>query len=92
MNDSWREFLLPEAVIWLALLVLLGLTLAAAFVLSGTMGTTANIAIAVAKALLVVLFFMHLRHSSNIIRLASILGILWLGLMLTLTIADFLAR
>lgn len=92
MNGRWRELVLPEAVIWLALLVLLGLTLAAAFVLSGSTGTTANLAIAAAKALLVVLFFMNLRHSSSVIRLASMLGILWLGLMLSLTIADFVAR
>ncbi len=92
MNESWRDFLLPEAIVWLALLVLLGLTLATAFMPLGALGTAANLGIAAAKAVLVALFFMHLRHASGIDRIASILGLLWLSLLFTLTIADFLAR
>lgn len=92
MTGSWREFLLPEGAVWLALVALLGLTLAMAFMPLGSAGTVANIAIAATKALLVAVFFMHLRHAIAVVRLASILGLLWLGLLLALTVADRLTR
>jgi cytochrome c oxidase subunit 4 len=73
-------------------MALLGLTLGSAFVPMGAFNTAVNLAIATAKALLVAIFFMHLRHASGLNRVASTLGLLWLALLLVLTVADFLAR
>lgn len=92
MNENWREILWPEGAIWLALLALLVLTIATAFIPLGGLGTAANLGIAAAKALLVAMFFMHLRQSTGLNRLASVLGLLWLGLLLSLTLSDVLAR
>jgi cytochrome c oxidase subunit IV len=49
-------------------------------------------AIAIVKALLVVMFFMHLRHSSGLTWTFAFAAFLWLGIMMTLTSADYLAR
>lgn len=91
MNSRWRELLWPEAAVWLALVVLLGTTLAAAFI-PMRYGTAANLGIAAVKAILVAAFFMHLRRASGLDRLASILGPFWLALLIGLVVADLLAR
>lgn len=92
MNVRWREVLWPEAGVWLVLMALLCLTLAAGLAPLGPLGTAANLAIAAVMALLVAAFFMHLRHTSGLNRLASALGPLWLAVLLLLTLADVLSR
>lgn len=92
MNENWREILWPEGAIWLALLALLALTVFSAFMPLSGFGTAANLAIAAAKALLVAGFFMHWRQTTGLNRLASVLGVLWLSLLLALTVGDLLAR
>jgi cytochrome c oxidase subunit 4 len=48
--------------------------------------------IAVAKGLLVVLFFMHLAHSSHRTQVVAAAGLLWLVIMITFTLSDVLTR
>jgi cytochrome c oxidase subunit IV len=48
--------------------------------------------IAVAKALFVLLFFMHLRYSSGLIWIVWGAGIFWLMLLLTITLGDYLTH
>ena len=48
--------------------------------------------IAFAKATLIASFFMQLRRSSSRSRLALIGGIFWLGILMLLTLADYLTR
>ena len=50
------------------------------------------LAIAVAKMLLVALFFMHIRHSTGLTKLVVVGGLLWLGILLTFTLADVWTR
>ena len=92
MNGNWLEILWPEVAIWVALVALLILTLVAAFMPLGGLGAVANLGIAAAKALLVGWFFMHLRQASGLNRLASILGLIFLALLLSLTLADLITR
>jgi len=92
MDTKWREFLWPEVAVWLALMILLGLTLGTAFLPLAGIGTAVNFTIAGIQALLIALFSMNLRHANGLLRLASVLGLLWLGLLLSLTFADFLSR
>lgn len=75
-------------------LVLLTLTTAGvAFVnLGGTWNVVLALTIAVAKAALVMLYFMHLRYSSYLTLLFAGAGIFWLGIMLALTSSDYLTR
>jgi len=50
------------------------------------------LAIAVFKATLVVLYFMHARYSPKRTQLVIIAGLFWLALLLLLTLADYLSR
>src|SRR5436190_11567011 len=54
--------------------------------------TPVALAIAAAKAGLVMLFFMHLRQSPWLIWLVAFGSLLWLAIMLALTFADYLSR
>jgi len=80
------------ALIWLALLVLLALTCGSAFVPMGIWNSVANFAIAVAKALLVAVFFMHLARGRPVYRLVAVAALYTLALLMTLSLADYSAR
>ena len=54
--------------------------------------TVLALTIAVIKATLVVLYFMHVRYSSRLTWVIVIAGIFWLGIMFVLTISDYLTR
>src|SRR5215472_11423163 len=78
--------------IWAALLILTYATVAVSRIDLGQLNTIAALAIAVAKALLVVLFFMHIRYSSRLTKLVVVGGFLWLALLIGLTMADEVTR
>jgi cytochrome c oxidase subunit IV len=80
------------AAVWLILLVLTGVTTGVAFIDLGAFSVVMALAIAVVKMLLVALFFMHVRHSTQLTRLVLIGGLLWLGILLTFTLADIWTR
>jgi cytochrome c oxidase subunit 4 len=48
--------------------------------------------IAVSKATLVVLYFMHVRWSSRLIWVVVGAGMVWLVILLSLTMSDYLTR
>jgi cytochrome c oxidase subunit 4 len=48
--------------------------------------------IAVAKAVLIVLFFMHLLYSHRLMMVVSVAAFLWLAIMLALTLSDYRSR
>ena len=75
-----------------ALLAGTALTVAIAFQDLGPMNTVVAMTIAGIKALLVVLFFMHVKYSSRLTWVFAAAGILWLALMIGLTMADFDTR
>jgi cytochrome c oxidase subunit 4 len=77
---------------WLALLVLLALTTASAFLPLGTANLFISLGIAVAKALLVLIFFMELKASSALVRVFACAGFFWLMIMIALTSADYTHR
>jgi len=75
-----------------ALYLLLGLTVACAFIDMGPFNLVVAMTIAVAKAVLVVLFFMHLRSAGSLTRVVACAGAFWLLFMCVLTLTDFLTR
>ncbi|MFV0624340.1 cytochrome C oxidase subunit IV family protein [Sphingomonas sp. ac-8] len=77
---------------WLALLLLLALTVAAAFAPLGPAKTGIGYAIATAKAALILWFFMEMRREAGLVRLAALAGFVWMLLLLTLSGADYLTR
>ena len=78
--------------IFAALLALTLLTVGAAFLDLGRLNTILALTIAVGKATLVLLFFMHVRYSSHVIWVAVGAGAFWVGMLLVLTMSDYLTR
>jgi len=54
--------------------------------------TVVALTIAVIKATLVVLYFMHVRYSTRLIWVIVTAGLFWLGIMFVLTASDYLTR
>lgn len=75
-----------------ALLVLTGLTVLAASYHFGRFNDVIALTIAGAKALLVVLYFMHLRHATGLTRVFVVASVFWLGLLFVFTFADVFTR
>jgi len=79
--------------IWIALLCLTVITAAVSFVDLGPFNTIVCLVIATFKALLVVLFFMHVKYTSEKLTKAVIIAaIFWLFLLLALSMADYTTR
>ena len=78
--------------VFLCLIALTIITTAVAFVDLGPFSVVAALVIATGKMLLVSLFFMHLRHSTQLTRVVVLGGLVWLGILLVLTFADYGTR
>lgn len=78
--------------IFLALMLLTTVTVAIAFLHLGPFNDVVALTIAVSKATLVVLYFMHVRHSSRMTKISVLAGFLWLALLIGLTLSDYLTR
>jgi cytochrome c oxidase subunit 4 len=78
-------------IIYAVLMVCTYLTWQIAYFDLGAFNTVAALGIAVFKALLVMLFFMHVRETR--LAFAVVLGgVFWLAILLALTMSDFLTR
>jgi cytochrome c oxidase subunit IV len=75
-----------------ALMVLTGLTVWASFQPLGIWNTPVALGIAVAKATLVALFFMHLRYSPKLTSLVIASSLLWLVILFVITMSDYVSR
>jgi cytochrome c oxidase subunit 4 len=78
--------------IFFALMVLTVATYLVALVDLGRMNVVVALAIAVTKAVLVVLFFMHVRYSTRLTKIVVIAGFFWLALLIVLTLSDYFTR
>ena len=79
-------------VIFGALMVCTMLTVIAAFINLGDLNFPVALVIAVFKATLVILFFMHVKYSSRMVKLVVGVAFFFLGVLLTLTLTDYLSR
>jgi len=89
------EHILPQKIyyaVFAALMVLLAVTIAVAFVHLGRLNVIAVLTIAVMKAVLIILYFMHVRYGSHLTWIFVGAGFFWLGILLALTMSDFLTR
>src|SRR5271169_1179982 len=78
--------------VFIALLALTLLTTMVATVDMGPFNIVVALLIAVVKMMLVALFFMHLRHSNVLTKVVVGGGMLWLGILLVLSLSDFVTR
>lgn len=78
--------------VFVALMVLTAVTVWVAFFDLGAANDVVMLTIAVIKATLVVMFFMHVRYSGRLIALVVSSGVLWLLILLALALSDYLTR
>jgi cytochrome c oxidase subunit IV len=74
------------------LFALLALTVLAAEFEAGSWNLPIALSIAVAKTLLIVWFFMHLRFSSRLVQLFAAAGFVWLLILFSFIASDVLTR
>ena len=79
-------------VVYLALMALLAATVGAAYLHLGNFTIVAAVGIAVVKATLIILYFMHIRFGGRNLWVFAVVGFLWLAILLTLGMTDYLSR
>ena len=95
MSEHDEHHLVPMNVyiaVILCLFVFTAITVAAAFVELGALNTPLALAIAIFKASLVVLFFMHVRYNTPLMWVFAGAGFFWLLIMFALTMQDYVSR
>jgi cytochrome c oxidase subunit IV len=78
--------------IFAILMLCTALTVGIAFIDLGPFNAVAALTIAMFKATLVVLFFMHVQYGRRLTWAVVVGSIYWLGILLTLTLSDYLTR
>jgi len=78
--------------VFLTLMVLTLLTVWAAYQHLGIWNTPVALTIAVTKALLVALIFMHLRYSPRLTAIVVVAAFGWLAILIVITVSDYLTR
>ncbi len=80
-------------IVWAALMCLTVATAAVSKVELGPFNAVVALAIATMKGLLVVLFFMGVKYTSQKMTIVAIVaGLFWLGILLSLSMADYGTR
>ena len=78
--------------IWALLLVFTAITVVVAGIDLGVMNVVVMLGIAVAKAMLVILYFMDVRDASRLTRMVVASGFAWFALVVLFTMADVVTR
>ena len=78
--------------IGITLLVLTATTVGAAFINLGAFNPVVALLIATIKATLVVLFFMHVKYQSNLIKMTVGAGFFTFLVLITMTLSDYMSR
>ena len=78
--------------VFLALMVGTGLTVLVAKFDLGPLNNVVMLSVACAKALLVILFFMHVRWSSRLTWVIAGSGFFWLLILFSITMSDYMSR
>ena len=74
------------------LIALLAATIALARIHLGPWNFVAAAFIATVKAVMIVLYFMHVKYSQRLIWLVAGAGFFWFGILVSLTLSDYLTR
>ena len=79
-------------IVFIGLLALASTTIALSFVNLGIFNLVFALLIAACKALLIIVFFMEARRSSKVIWIVAGAGFFWLGILLILSVGDYVTR
>jgi cytochrome c oxidase subunit IV len=94
-HEQIHEHILPVRnyiAVYIALLVLLAATVGAAYIDLGRFNFTLTMIIAVAKAAMILMIFMHVRYSDRLTWVFSTAAFLWLGILIAMTLNDYFTR
>ena len=89
------DHIVPTRVYYTIFAILILCTLLTVLVASvdlGALNIVAALTIAVFKASLVVLYFMHVKYSTRLTWAVVVGSVFWLGILLVLTMSDYLTR
>ena len=89
------ETIIPKktyVMVWVSLLMLLALTVGVAYVHLGWFNTAAAVTIAVVKAIIIILYFMHVRYSQKVVWIFVGAGFFWLGIIFVGTLTEYFTR
>ncbi len=89
------EHIVPAKVYFLifgALMVLTATTIGVAYLDLGPLNNVIMLTIAMSKAMLVALYFMHLRYSDKLLPIFAVGALMWLLILITLTMSDYMTR
>lgn len=95
MADHAAHHVVPRKIyyrIFGALMLMTAITVGVAYIDLGPINTIVAIVIACLKAMIVVLYFMHVKFGTRLVKLTVIAGLYWMGILLTLTLSDYLTR
>ena len=81
-----------NVVVFVILLLLLFATVGAAFLPLAGWHLPVALGFASVKAILIGLFFMHVYYRHKLTWVVSLASLLWLGILIVLTLGDYLAR
>jgi cytochrome c oxidase subunit IV len=80
------------AIVYVLLMLLMAATIGAHYLHLGRVALAVAMAIAIIKAVLVVLYFMHVRYSAQLTWVVSAGAVCWLMILFGLTFNDYIAR
>ena len=83
---------LVYAIVFASLLVGTAITVVAAYIDLGIFNPVVALAIACTKAVIVILFFMHVKYQSKLIKLTVAAGFFTFLVLITMTLSDYVSR
>lgn len=94
LHDNLDHIVSPRiyVIVGSALLVLTGVTVWASYLEMGPFNPIVAMAIAVFKAAIVVLFFMHVKYSSKLTKLTVFSGLFTFLALVGMTLSDYISR
>jgi cytochrome c oxidase subunit IV len=78
--------------VFLTLLIGTAITVGAAYVDLGVLNPIIALGIACTKAVIVILFFMHVKYQSNLIKMTVGAGFFTFIVLITMTLVDYISR
>lgn len=92
MSEAQQPSLTTNLVIYAILMVLVLVTVGVAYVDLGIYNVAVAMGIAIFKAVLVVLYFMHVKYEGYLTSIIALGSVVWLVILLGLTLSDYLTR
>jgi cytochrome c oxidase subunit 4 len=83
---------LQYAIVFAGLLVGTGITVLAAYFNMGPLNPIIALAIASTKAVIVILFFMHVKYQSRLIKMTVASGFFTFMVLIVMTLSDYMSR